>query len=105
MAGEFGHLQQMGGLGYAAGGGMLETYVGREDVLARYRHHGGSSAASIQEILDSLARGEPAAAKTGADWGKWLGRGLSHVVNLLNNGSAHHRRLHRADPTRLLQTK
>jgi predicted NBD/HSP70 family sugar kinase len=85
MAGEFGHLQ-MGGPGYAAGGGMLESYVGREAVLARYRHHGGSSAASIQEILDSLARGEPAAAKTGADWAKWLGRGLSHIVNLLNPG-------------------
>jgi predicted NBD/HSP70 family sugar kinase len=86
MAGEFGHLK-MGGLGYApGGGGMLESYVGREAVLARYRHHGGSSKASIQEILNALARGEPAATKTAADWGKWLGRGLSHIVNVLNPG-------------------
>jgi predicted NBD/HSP70 family sugar kinase len=86
MAGEFGHLK-MGGLGYApGGGGMLESYVGRDAVVARYQHHGGSSEASVQDILDSLARGKPAATKTATDWGKWLGRGLSHIVNLLNPG-------------------
>lgn len=86
MAGEFGHLK-MGGLGYSpGGGGMLESYVGRDAVVARYRRHGGSSEVSIQEILDSLARGKPAATKTATDWAKWLGRGLSHIVNLLNPG-------------------
>jgi len=86
MAGEFGHMK-MGGIGYApGGGGMLESYVGRDAVLARYRHHGGSSEAAIPEFLQALAEGQPAATRTAADWGKWLARGLSHIVNLLNPG-------------------
>ncbi|HZZ63166.1 MAG TPA: ROK family transcriptional regulator [Roseiarcus sp.] len=86
MAGEFGHLR-MGGIGYAPGGaGMLESYIGRDAVLARYRHHGGSSEATIPAILQSLESGEPAAMRTATDWGKWLARGLSHIVNLLNPG-------------------
>lgn len=87
MAGEFGHLKMGGGPGYAPGGaGMLESYIGRDAVLARYRHHGGSSEATIPEILQSLAGGEPAAMRTATDWGEWLARGLSHIVNVLNPG-------------------
>ena len=86
MAGEFGHMK-VGGLGYApGGGGMLESYVGRDAVLARFRHHGGSSRATIPDFLESVGRGETAAVKTASDWGRWLGRGLSHIVNLLNPG-------------------
>jgi predicted NBD/HSP70 family sugar kinase len=86
MAGEFGHLK-VGGIGYlSGGGGLLESYIGKEAVLARYRRYGASDGTMLPDFLDALRRGESAATKTATDWGKWLARGLSHVVNLVNPG-------------------
>ncbi len=83
MAGEFGHLI-VGGAGYAPDGrGLLESYVGKEAVLARYRKHGGPEG-GLTRFLESLAQREDAAVRTAHDWSKWLVRGLSHIVNLLN---------------------
>ena len=83
MAGEVGHLI-VGGEGYAADGrGLLEDYVGKKAVLARYRAHGGEEA-GLARFLHALAQREQAAVRTAEDWGEWLVRGLSHIVNLLN---------------------
>ena len=80
MAGEFGHLI-VGGAGYVPNGrGLLESYVGKEAVLARYRKHGGSEG-GLTRFLDSLAQREDAAVRTAHDWSRWLVRGLSHIVN------------------------
>lgn len=83
MAGEVGHLM-VGGTGYVPDGrGLLESYVGKEAVLARYKKHGGAEG-GLARFLKSLAQREDAAVRTAHDWSKWLVRGLSHIVNLLN---------------------
>jgi predicted NBD/HSP70 family sugar kinase len=83
MAGEVGHLI-VGGAGYVPNGrGLLESYVGKEAVLARYKKHGGSEG-GLPRYLEALAQGEEAAVRTAHDWGQWLARGLSHIVNLIN---------------------
>jgi predicted NBD/HSP70 family sugar kinase len=83
MAGEVGHLI-VGGTGYAPDGrGLLESYVAKEAVLARYKKHSGSEV-GLARFLELLEQREDAAVRTAQDWGRWLVRGLSHVVNLLN---------------------
>jgi predicted NBD/HSP70 family sugar kinase len=83
MAGEIGHLY-VGGAGYAPGGrGLLESYVGKEAVLARYKRHGGGEV-GLSEFLELLAQEDAVAVRTAQDWSKWLSRGLSHIANLLN---------------------
>jgi predicted NBD/HSP70 family sugar kinase len=83
MAGEIGHLY-VGGAGYAPGGrGLLESYVGKEAVLARYKRYSGSEI-SLTKFLQLLEQEDEAAVRTAQDWSKWLSRGLSHIANLLN---------------------
>jgi predicted NBD/HSP70 family sugar kinase len=83
MAGEIGHLI-VGGDGYAPDGrGLLENYVGKQAVLARYKARGGAEDGLAHFFL-ALAQREEAAVRTAQDWGEWLVRGLSHIVNLLN---------------------
>ncbi len=85
MAGEVGHLV-VGGAGYAPGGrGLLESYIGKEAVLARFRKHGGLDI-GLPRFLALLEQEDEAAVRTARDWGKWLALGLSHIVNLLNPG-------------------
>jgi predicted NBD/HSP70 family sugar kinase len=83
MAGEIGHLY-VGGAGYAPGGrGLLESYVGKEAVLARYKRYSGTEV-GLTRFLELLGQEDGAAAQTAQDWSKWLSRGLSHIANLLN---------------------
>lgn len=86
-AGELGHLI-IGDKGYSASArstidGSLESYIGRQALFARHRHHGGRSE-RIAEFLDALEAGELAATATLADWAYHLGRGLASVVSVLN---------------------
>jgi len=63
--------------------GDLENYIGREAVLARYRHHAGH-ADSLADFLNNFARGEAIAAHVAREWGKWLVEVLLLVTTLLN---------------------
>lgn len=86
-AGEFGHILvgQEGFVDMATLPGSLETFVGREAVLARHRFHGGG-AGDIAEFLALLETGEVAAQATLADWAQYLGLGLAALVNILDPG-------------------
>jgi predicted NBD/HSP70 family sugar kinase len=84
-AGEIGHIYA-GEEGFAALAtvpGSLESFVGRDAVLARHRFHGGS-AASFDDFLKALEDGEASARSTAADWGRFLGRGLATLTSVLN---------------------
>lgn len=86
-AGEIGHIYA-GEEGFAAIAtvpGSLESFVGRDAVLARHRFHGGASR-SFDEFLDAVEAGEAAALSTVADWGRFLGRGLATLISILNPG-------------------
>lgn len=86
MAGEFGHLL-MGGSGYVSGRsrtGLLENYIGKEAVLARYAMRGGPAGVSLRDFFTALEHGETAAVSTANDWARWLARGLLHIVNIIN---------------------
>lgn len=86
-AGEFGHVLvgQEGFVDMATLPGSLETFVGREAVLARHRFHGGG-ARDIAEFLELLEMGEAAARATLADWAHYLGLGLAALANILDPG-------------------
>jgi predicted NBD/HSP70 family sugar kinase len=84
-AGEVGHMI-IGEAGYVevtSLRGSFESYVGRQAVLARHRHHGGD-AKSVRDFLDSLAASNGAAQATLADWAHHLGRGLASLAGILN---------------------
>ena len=86
MAGEFGHLS-MGGSGYAierSRTGLLENYIGKDAVLARYATRGGPEGVSLRDFFTALEHGETAAVDTANDWAKWLAQGLLHIVNIIN---------------------
>lgn len=84
-AGEIGHIYagEGGVAGLATVPGSLESFVGRDAVLARHRFHGGS-AAGFDEFLAAVAAGEPSALSTVSDWGRFLGRGLATLTSVLN---------------------
>jgi predicted NBD/HSP70 family sugar kinase len=87
FAGEVGHIP-IGEQGYAAGSvvpGSLESYVGKEALLARIRHHGGS-ARDVGELAYKARNGDAAARATVADWARWLARGLAMLVATLDPG-------------------
>lgn len=84
-AGEIGHIYA-GEEGFAALAtvpGSLESFVGRDAVLARHRFHGGA-ALSFDAFLQALGEGDEAARSTVADWGRFLGRGLATLTSVLN---------------------
>ncbi|MCO5081590.1 MAG: ROK family transcriptional regulator [Rhizobiaceae bacterium] len=84
-AGEIGHIYAGEG-GFAALAtvpGSLESFVGRDAVLARHRFHGGT-AASFEEFLRAVEGGDASALSTVADWGAFLGRGLATLTSVLN---------------------
>jgi predicted NBD/HSP70 family sugar kinase len=60
--------------------GSLESFVGREAVLARCRFHGGV-AQTIEEFVATLIAKSPAATSTVADWSLYLGRGLATLTS------------------------
>jgi predicted NBD/HSP70 family sugar kinase len=82
FAGEIGHIY-LGEDGYVRNAllpGCFESFVGREAVLARFRHHGGR-AASFEEFMTSAEEQTDAAKATIADWSLWMGRGLAAVAS------------------------
>lgn len=84
-AGEIGHIYA-GEEGFAAIAtvpGSLESFVGRDAVLARHRFHGGT-AGSFGEFLMLVEAAETPALATVADWGWFLGRGLATLTSILN---------------------
>ncbi|GGD98402.1 transcriptional regulator [Aureimonas endophytica] len=82
-AGELGHLP-LGERGFVEPPvlpGSLESFVGREAVLARHRFHGGEGQ-GLADLLARIAAGEPAAGRTLADWCHHLGRALAMIAAL-----------------------
>lgn len=87
FAGEIGHMP-LGEQGYAGGSvvpGSFESYVGKDALLNRIRHHGGE-AASLEVLVEKVRAGDAAARATTADWARWLGRGLAILVAVLDPG-------------------
>ncbi|GLS18213.1 transcriptional regulator [Labrys miyagiensis] len=88
LAGEFGQIV-LGGPGFYAGRhkpGHLESYIGKDAVLARYRENGAPDDADIDHLLQALARSDTAALKTAQAWGQGLAMGLIQVTSVLNPG-------------------
>lgn len=88
FAGEFGQLP-LGGEGFYAGrhrAGHLESYIGKDAVVARYRANGASPTADLQHLLAALRDGDPIALQTAADWGDRLAAGLIHITDVLAPG-------------------
>ncbi|WP_018185454.1 ROK family transcriptional regulator [Kaistia granuli] len=88
FAGEFGQLV-LGGEGFFAGRhkpGHLESYIGKDAVLARYRANGGPQGSDVDALLAALERGDPAARRTAREWGSGLAIGLIQLSSVLNPG-------------------
>lgn len=86
-AGEIGHMP-IGDDGFvydARRPGRLETYVGKDALLARHAHIGGR-ATTFDVFLHALAAGETAALRAAGDWGRWLARGLAALICMLQPG-------------------
>lgn len=84
-AGEFGHIimADQGFVRSATPYGSLESFIGRDAVLARFRHHGGS-AAGFDAFLRAARAGEAAALATLNDWSFYLARGLALFASIFN---------------------
>ena len=88
LAGEFGQLV-VGGAGYLAGRpkpGHLESYIGKDAVLARFIANGGQPGADLAQLLAALDAGDPVARKTASEWGAGLASGLIQLTSVLNPG-------------------
>ncbi|CAM5774485.1 transcriptional regulator [Labrys miyagiensis] len=88
LAGEFGQIV-LGGPGFYTGRhkpGHLESYIGKDAVLARYRDNGARDDVDIDDLLQALAAGDAAALKTAQAWGQGLATGLIQVTSVLNPG-------------------
>ena len=86
-AGEIGHIH-LGEQGFDPHSplkGSFESYVGRDAVLARHRHHGGT-ASGLDDVLQAVSAREPAALRTVSEWAWWLGRGLASLMSVLDPG-------------------
>lgn len=84
-AGEFGHmiLGDKGFVEVATLSGSFESFIGRDAILARHRHHGGA-AGTIEVFTQKAKAGEPAAMAAIADWSFYLGRGLAIISSIFN---------------------
>jgi len=86
LAGEFGHLR-VGRRGYTdsrSEPGLLETYIGKKALLARYAARGGEPGARLADFIEALERGDAAAVQTASDWAHWLARGIHAIINVIN---------------------
>ena len=84
-AGELGHIL-VGESGFGpllTLKGSLESYIGREAVMSRYKHHHGGEV-SLDELIQALHRGEKNAVSTFKDCAHYLARGLSTLTSVLN---------------------
>ncbi|WP_061931840.1 ROK family transcriptional regulator [Aureimonas sp. AU22] len=87
FAGEFGHIP-LGDRGFTDTVGLpgsLESFVGREAVLARHRFHGGN-AATLDELVARVKMGEAAARATLEDWAGAFGRALATLAAIFDPG-------------------
>lgn len=84
-AGELGHmiLDDRGFVEVATLSGSFESFVGRDAILARHRHHGGT-AVTIEEFLQAAASGEVPALAATNDWSAYLGRGIAIIASIFN---------------------
>ena len=88
FSGEFGQLP-LGGKGFCAGpfrSGHLESYIGKEAVLARYKANGGAATQDFNVFIQALERQEKEAVKTAYDWADRLAQGLTQVIHVINPG-------------------
>ncbi|RUT31375.1 ROK family transcriptional regulator [Arsenicitalea aurantiaca] len=88
LAGEFGQIA-IGGEGFFRGRhkmGHLESYIGKDAIVARYRANGGPQDAGLEQLLEALARRDKIALLTARDWGSRLALGLVQVASVLNPG-------------------
>jgi predicted NBD/HSP70 family sugar kinase len=86
-AGEIGHIH-LGEHGFdplTPVQGSFESYVGRDAVVARYKHHGGAGD-RLEDFLGALSARVPAALRTISEWAWWLGRGIASLVSVLDPG-------------------
>ncbi|OWV86867.1 ROK family transcriptional regulator [Rhizobium sp. R693] len=84
-AGEFGHviIGDSGFVQLATPAGSVESYIGLDAVLARYRQHGGS-AIGFSDLYEAILREEPAAISTLRDWAFYLGRTVAMIGSIFN---------------------
>jgi predicted NBD/HSP70 family sugar kinase len=83
-AGEIGHMP-IGEEGFvfdARRPGRFESYVGKEALIARYRHCGGVDS-DFENFIAAVAAEEPAARHALDDWAHWLARGLCVLSSTL----------------------
>lgn len=83
-AGEIGHIP-VGDEGYvfdAVRPGRLESYVGKQALLVRDTYRTGATR-SLDAFLQALAADEREARLTAEEWGRWLVRGLTAAVCML----------------------
>ena len=88
FAGEFGQLP-VADTGFVAGRqrpGHLESLIGKDAVVARYRLLSGNASAGLDVLLSALGAGEEAASRTAQEWGAHLASGLLQITNVLNPG-------------------
>ncbi len=86
FAGEFGQLV-VGGAGFVVGphkSGHLESYIGKDAVVARYRENGAPASARFEDLFAALGAGDPIAVRTASEWGERVARGLVHITSILN---------------------
>ncbi|WP_162244661.1 ROK family transcriptional regulator [Aureimonas sp. Leaf454] len=84
-AGEFGHIS-IGERGFVDGPalpGSLESFVGREALLARHRFHGGTGD-RLDDVVEALMAGRPAALAALDDWSHHLGRALALLAAIFD---------------------
>lgn len=86
-AGEIGHIH-LGEHGFdpqTPVQGSFESYVGRDAVIARFRHNGGH-AEVLDDLLEAIEAKTPAALKTLSEWAWWFGRGIASLASVLDPG-------------------
>lgn len=85
-AGEIGHMPvgDKGFLPEAALPGSLESFVGRDAILHRYRDLGG--AGDLDALLADIQVGEASAHRCLGEWAHYLGRGLATITALIDPG-------------------
>lgn len=83
-AGEIGHMR-VGDEGFLFDSerpGRLETFIGKEALLARYRYCGGQPQ-GFEHLVQAIDEGEVAARRALEDWGYWLARGLAILASIM----------------------
>jgi predicted NBD/HSP70 family sugar kinase len=63
--------------------GVLETYLGRENLVAFYRAAGGE-ATDLSGFLEDLSGGGTAARMAAENWAQWLALVISNLADLIN---------------------